>query len=123
MFAEAIESILSRHCTPAHVRAIEEGGSPRALAQAVSEAGFHELLAPEAHGGAGAGWDDFFDVVLLCGMRAVPLPLPQTLAARALVAAGEAPPSGLVTFAPHLVRAAGGTLRAAQVPFARTADH
>ncbi len=123
MFADAIATLLSRHCTPAVVRAIEAGASPRPLAAAIAEAGFHELLAPEAQGGAAAPWDEFFDVVRLCGARAVPLPLPQTLAARALVPPGQALPEGLLTFSPHLVRAADGALHAAHVPFARTADH
>ncbi|MES2973773.1 MAG: acyl-CoA dehydrogenase family protein [Pseudomonadota bacterium] len=123
MFAEAIESLLVHHCTPAAVRAIEGGGSPLALSAAISEAGFHELLAPEDSGGGGAGWNDFFDVVILCGAHAVPLPLPQTLAARLLVADPRDLPAGLVTFAPSLTVAADGSLHALQVPMARVASH
>ena len=37
MFAEAIESILMHHCTPAAVRAIECGASAQTLANAISE--------------------------------------------------------------------------------------
>jgi len=123
MFAEAIESILSSHCTPAEVRAIEGGASPKALANAISEAGFHELLTPEDQGGGGASWSDFFAVVSLCGRHTVPLPLAQTLAARALVAEPARLPTGLITFAPALTHAPDGSQLAQHVPEARVAAH
>ena len=104
MFAEAIESILMHHCTPAAVRAIESGASAQTLANAISEAGFHDLLTPEDQGGGGAGWREFFDVVILCGAYAVPLPLAQTLAARAVAADSRELPPGLIAFAPILTR-------------------
>ena len=53
MFAQAIEDILQDQCTPAVVRAIEAGGSPLKLWQALQGAGFLELLASEDAGGAG----------------------------------------------------------------------
>lgn len=123
MFAEAIESILATHCTPAAVRAIEGGSSPQALAGAIADAGFHELLAPEDEGGGGAGWREFFEVVALCGAYAVPLPLAQTLAARAIVRDRQLLPAGPITFAPALARGAGGSMHALHVPAARVASH
>jgi acyl-CoA dehydrogenase len=123
MFAEAIEAILSSHCTPAEVRAIEGGASPQALANAISEAGFHELLTPEDQGGGGASWSDFFAVVSLCGRYTVPLPLAQTLAARALVSEPAELPAGLITFAPALTHAPDGSQLAQHVPEARVAAH
>jgi alkylation response protein AidB-like acyl-CoA dehydrogenase len=123
MFAEAIEAVLQDHCTPQAVRAIEAGGSAAALATALEESGFAALLAPEEHGGAAAGWPEFHEVVALCGAHALPLPLPQTMAARALVRSPDALPRGLVTFASTLVRGADGSLQADLVPFARTASH
>ncbi len=123
MFAEAIQSILATHCTPAAIRAIEGGGSPKALADAIGEAGFHELVAPEAQGGGGASWSDFFEVVSLCGAYAVPLPLAQTLAARVLVSEPQALPIGLITFAPALAQAPDGSQLALHVPAARVASH
>jgi alkylation response protein AidB-like acyl-CoA dehydrogenase len=119
MFAEAIQSILSGHCTPADVRAIEGGASAQPLAQALAEAGFLELLAPEERGGGGVGWRDFFEVVMLLGASAVPLPVAQTMAARLLTR--EDLPEGFITFAPQLTRS-GSALQAANVPFARTAQ-
>lgn len=123
MLVEAIEQILEAHCTPAVVRAIEANGDARALAQLLEEAGFFALLAPEAAGGAAAGWDDFFGVVSLCGARAVPLPLPQTLAARLLVHDAHTLPGGLLTFAPALRRQPAGGWLAEQVPCGRVAQH
>jgi hypothetical protein len=123
MFAEAIEAILIEQCTPAVVRAIERGASAQVLATAISEAGFHELMAPEQSGGGDVSWRDFFDVVLLCGFHAVPLPLAQTLAARALVSAPQELPPGLITFAPALARGLDGSLHALDVPAAQVASH
>ena len=123
MFTEAIETILKDQCTPAVVRAIEGGASPAPLAAAIEAAGFYELLAPEADGGAGANWPEFHSVVTLCGSYAVPLPLPQTMAARLLTASGAPLPSGLLTFAPALRREADGSLRADLVPAGRFAKH
>jgi alkylation response protein AidB-like acyl-CoA dehydrogenase len=123
MFAEAIEAVLQDRCTPQAVRAIESGGSAAALATALEESGFAALLAPEEHGGAAAGWPEFHQVVALCGAYALPLPLPQTMAARALVRSPEALPPGLVTFASALVRGPDGSLRADLVSFAKTAAH
>lgn len=123
MFAEAIESILTGQCTPATVRAIEGGASPQALAGAIADAGFHDLLAPESRGGGGASWRELFDVVVLCGAHSVPLPLAQTLAARAVVGEPQRLPAGLLTFAPTLVTGHDGSLQAMHVPAARVASH
>ncbi|TFZ02865.1 acyl-CoA dehydrogenase [Ramlibacter henchirensis] len=123
MFAEAISSILDHHCTPAAVRAIEGGASAQPLAAALADAGFLELLASEDHGGGGASWRDFFEVVLLCGGYAVPLPVAQTMATRLLTADPQGLPAGFITFAPALTRRADGFLQASQVPCAATASH
>jgi alkylation response protein AidB-like acyl-CoA dehydrogenase len=123
MFAEAIESILSEHCTPAAVRAIEGGASAHPLAAAIAEAGFHELLASEDQGGGGASWREFFDVVLLCGAWAVPLPLAQTMVARLIATDPGQLPSGPIALAPAVSRGPEGTLEAANVPWGRVAAH
>jgi acyl-CoA dehydrogenase len=123
MFAEAIASILSEQCTPTVVRAIEGGASPQPLAAAIADAGFHELMATETQGGGGAGWREFFDVVTLCGSYAVPLPLVQTLGARAIASNPQDLPAGLITFAPSLAHGLDGSLHALNVPAARTASH
>lgn len=123
MFAEAIQSILASQCTPAFVRSVEGGADPQPLVSALSDAGFLDLLVPEEQGGGGAGWRDFFDVVALCGAYAVPVPLAQTLAARALVANAAQLPAGLISFAPALTRMPDGALVARDVPGGRHATH
>lgn len=123
MFAEAIEAIITEQCPPATVRAIESGASAQPLAAAFLDAGFHELLVPEAQGGGGASWREFFDVVALCGAHAVPLPIAQTFAARAFVRDSRTLPAGLITLAPSLRGEAEGPLEASHVPFARVSSH
>lgn len=122
MFADAIEAILADYCTPADVRAVEGGASANALTRALEEAGFFDLMAPEDTGGGGAGWADLFAIARLAGMKALPIPLLQTMAARAIVSPGQALPTGLITFAPGLSRS-DDAWQAARLPFARTTTH
>lgn len=121
MFAQAIEDILQRHCTPADVRAIEAGASAQPLSRALEEAGFFALLAPESQGGGGASWRDLYDIVLLAGAWSVPIPLAQTLALRSLIDDPETLPAGALTFAPVLIPGLDGGWSAPQVPAARAA--
>ena len=123
MFVEALEALLRDGCTPQVVRAIEKGGSAASLAAVLQESGFTELLAPEEDGGAAAGWPEFHRLVELCGAYALPLPLAQTMAARALVRSQGQLPSGMLTFAPRLVQGADGSLQAHLVPLGLTASH
>lgn len=123
MFAEAIEDILRDRCTPAAVRAIEAGGSPAALWDALAGAGFLELLASEASGGAGLPLAELFPVLAHFGRYAVPVPAAQCIAARALVGDGVQLPQGLLTIAPALHRDAGGGIRCPLVPFGAIAAH
>lgn len=123
MFAEAIEHILRDACTPAHVRDIEAGASPAALWNALAEAGFLELMTPETQGGAGLPLDELFAVLVHFGRYAVPVPVAQAIAARALVVPGTTLPGGLLSLAPALTRDASGTLRCPLVPFGAIAEH
>ena len=122
MFAEAIEDILKDQCTPAVVRAIEAGGSPHALWQAFEASGFLELLAPEADGGAGLGLPDLFPILSSFGRYTVPVPVAQTIVARALLAP-HALPVGMVTLATALRREADGSLCCPLTPYGMLADH
>jgi alkylation response protein AidB-like acyl-CoA dehydrogenase len=123
MFAEAFENLLRDHGSPAFVRAVAAGAPASPLLQALREGGFQALLAEEGEGGAGLSWQEFFAIVLLFGSHAAPVPLAQTLAARALVAPGTPLPEGAVTFAPHVQEVSSGHLECANLPFALTADH
>ncbi|KRB68006.1 acyl-CoA dehydrogenase family protein [Noviherbaspirillum sp. Root189] len=123
MFVEAIEDILKDQCTPAAVRAIEAGGSPDALWNAVTEAGFLELLASEEHGGAGLALAELFPILTTLGAYAMPVPLAQSIAARAVLAARTEIPSGMLTFAPALRRMENGRLICPLVPYGAIANH
>src|SRR2546422_320221 len=121
MFAEAIEDILKDQCTPAVVRAIEEGGSTAALWQAVEGAGFLELLASEADGGAELPLADLFPILSSLGRYAVPVPVAQTIVARALLAS-HAMPVGKITLATAFRREAGSAIRCPLTPYGTVAD-
>jgi acyl-CoA dehydrogenase len=99
MFTEAIESILVDRCTPAVVRAIENGGSPAALWHALADAGFLELMADEASGGAGLTLDAVFPIFVAFGRHALPVPAAQSIAARVLLPKTVAVPAGMITLA------------------------
>ncbi len=122
MFAEAIEDILKDQCTPAAVRAIEAGGSPAALWQAVAGAGFLELLAPESEGGAGLPLPELFPILSCFGRYTVPLPMAQTIVARALLASQVAMPAGMVTLAAAFRREADGSITCPLTPYGMLAD-
>ncbi|MFT4266197.1 MAG: acyl-CoA dehydrogenase family protein [Xenophilus sp.] len=100
LFADAARQLLGDQCTPQAVRAIESGGSPQALWGQLEEAGFAEALVPEAQDGAGLGLAQVFGVWTLCGAHALPVPLAETMVARALLAqAGAERPAGSITLA------------------------
>ena len=122
MFAEAIEDLLKDQCTPAVVRAIEAGGSPLKLWQAMEGSGFLELLAPETDGGAGLALPDLFPILSSFGRFAVPVPVAQTIATRALLAS-HAMPIGMVTLAAALRREASGALCCPLTPYGMLADY
>ncbi len=125
-FADAARQVLADHCTPQAVRAIEAGGrgapAAAALWQQLQDAGLADALAPEGRGGAGLTLLQAFGVLAQCGAHALPLPLAETMLARAVLArAGLAAPPGSIALArgrPH----AGGGLHCAQVGAGALAD-
>jgi alkylation response protein AidB-like acyl-CoA dehydrogenase len=121
MFAQAIENILQDQCTPAVVRAIEAGGSPLKLWQALQGAGFLELLASEANGGAELPLADLFPILRSFGRYTVPVPVAQTIVARALLAS-HAMPVGMVTLAAAFHRQSDGTISCPLTPYGMLAD-
>lgn len=124
MFTEAIEAILRDRATPEAIRAIENGGTPASIWNAVEEAGFLELLTPESAGGAGLSLPAIAPVFTAFGRYAIPVPLAQSIAARALLRdAGVAAPAGMTTLAGACRRRENGALEAPQVPFGMTCDH
>jgi acyl-CoA dehydrogenase len=124
MFTEAIEAILRDRATPEAIRAIEHGGAPASIWNAVEEAGFLELLSPESAGGAGLSLSAIAPVFTALGRYAVPAPLAQSMAARALLrGTGTVAPAGMTTLAGACRRREDGSLEAIQVPFGMSCDH
>ncbi|KXU82225.1 acyl-CoA dehydrogenase [Paraburkholderia monticola] len=124
MFTEAIEAILDDCATPEAIRAIENGGPAASIWNAVEEAGFLELLSPESAGGAGLSLSAVEPVLRAFGRYAVPVPLAQSIAARALLRdTGVATPVGMTTLAGACRRREDDSLEAPQVQFGMTCDH
>ncbi len=122
LFTDAARQLLGDQCTPQQVRAIESGGSPAALWHFIEAAGFADALVPEDQGGAGLSLAQVFSVIELCGSHAVPVPLAETMMARALLArAGAERPIGSMTLAQGQ-RTADGDLRCDIVRLGRVAD-
>jgi len=121
MFTEAIESILADQCTPAAIRAIENGGSATVLWSALADAGFLELMAGESAGGASLDLEAMFPICIAFGRHALPVPAAQSIVARALMR-DTAAPAGMITLAAHCRREDDGGVSAANVAFGSTAD-
>lgn len=100
LFSDAVRQLLTDRCTPQVVREIEAGQSSQPLWQLIEDAGFADALVSEAQGGAGLTLSDVYPVLELCGTYALPVPLAETMLARAVLAqAGVTIPAGSITFA------------------------
>jgi acyl-CoA dehydrogenase len=97
--------MLEAACTPAAIRAVEAGGPVTAMWQEIAESGFLDALVAEEHGGAGLSLADIEPLIEAAGSLAVPLPLADTMVARALLAAaGVALPDGPIALAGGLAQ-------------------
>ena len=121
-FNDALRDLLADHCTPHHVRAIEAGESPRVLWDLLECSGFADALLSEDQGGAALTLADAFALFELCGSFAMPVPLAETMVARALIAqANVAPPSGSIALG-RLEPQPDGGARCERVACGRTTD-
>jgi acyl-CoA dehydrogenase len=102
MFADAARDVLADHCTPQVVRAIEAGGreagEARQLWAQLESTGLADALLSEDEGGAGLSLSQVFGMLEQCGAHVLPLPLGETMVARALLPA-QARPSGSIALA------------------------
>ncbi len=122
MILEAMEKVLRDHCTAADIRRIASMGADAALWRNVEEAGFLDLLQGEAQGGAGMSLGELFPVLQCLGRFAVPLPVAQSIVARALLG-GRQVPSGKLALATQSQRPDAHTLVCHHVPHGAVADH
>jgi len=84
--AGAFDAWLADRCSPAVVRAIEGGGPWEPWWHELESAGWLDALVPERDGGAGLPLAQVRALVEACGSHAVPLPVAETLVARARLA-------------------------------------
>ncbi|MEY2659042.1 MAG: hypothetical protein RLZZ123_214 [Pseudomonadota bacterium] len=85
LFSIALGELLKDRCSAAEVRHIEATPGERGLWQALEESGFANALLPEEAEGAALPLAQAFELWELCGRYALPLPLPETQWARALL--------------------------------------
>lgn len=113
-FLEPFERMIESLSPPATVRAIEAGGEAGALWNGIAESGFLDALVPEERGGAGLPLAEVCALWQALGRHAVPLPVGETMIARALLADAPDGPIAL---------ASAGPGAATVVPFGRVARH
>ncbi len=127
MFESTIGRLLVYHSTPEAVLACENGDWPAALWDQIEVSGFTLAAAAEEAGGAGAGWDDLFDVLAACGRHNAPVPLPEAILANWLLGqAGLAPVAGPLSFAAEAALTIDGGKSsgvALDVPWGRNVGH
>jgi acyl-CoA dehydrogenase len=118
----SLERFLRLHCTHDHLRRYESGESVEDLWQSLVEQGYPDALLSEEAGGAALGWQSLRGILLLLGEYLLPVPLADTMVARALLLnSGATPPAGRMVLFETGARASPRFLSA--VPFAHTAQH
>lgn len=120
--AELAATILTDHCTPERLRAVEAGGDrfDRDLWQALGRAGLLGLTVPEDGGGAGLGLVELAAVLVEAGSRVAPAPL----AGHGIAAAAIAEYGTPALRSQWLARAAAGeVVLAVAGPADRTGTH
>lgn len=116
-FIDPFARMLADLVSPSAVRAVERGEGAAQMWQGFEDSGFLDALVPESAGGAGLSLADIFPLIALVGAEAVPLPVGETMIARALLAyAGLAAPQQPIAFA-------SGTAAGQVVPCGLVAGH
>ncbi len=122
LFSDAVRQLFTAQCTPQVVRNIEAGLPAQPLWQLIEASGFADALVDEGQGGAGLSLSAVYPVLELCGIFALPVPLAETMLARALLAqAAVAVPHGSVAMA-FAESNADGSLVCANVHGGQVAD-
>jgi acyl-CoA dehydrogenase len=128
---ETAERIFADLCDPQTVNSAKDDAWKDTLWKALTENGLTLPWISEEHGGAGASLADGFELLSAAGRFAVPVPLAETMLAGWLLSQGGiVSPEGAMSVAPvqpkdKITLNADGTLsgRAANIPFAREAQH
>jgi len=118
----SLERFLRSYCTHRDVRRYESGESVGPLWELLEEQGYPNALLSEEAGGAALGLSGLRGILLLLGQYLLPVPLADTMIARALlVEGGVLPPTGPMVLLGASEHAGAQTLSG--VPFANVAQH
>jgi acyl-CoA dehydrogenase len=128
LFSQSLERFLRTACTPAKVRELEKGAPAAPLWNELEALGHGNAMLAEAAGGAALGFADLAPLVRIMGRHLLPVPLAETMLARALVA--RAAPDATVPAGPIVLACAARSdgssgsdgLVAPAVPLAMTAE-
>lgn len=119
--------LLARSCSTTFVRAAERDPDDKLLAlvwDEIEESGLPNALVAEQDEGFGLSLAQILPLVLLMGAHAFPLPLAETMVARALLRrAGVEPPLAPIILATALSHEDQATIQTAELPLARTAGY
>ncbi|MGH3710119.1 MAG: acyl-CoA dehydrogenase family protein [Pseudonocardiaceae bacterium] len=119
--------LLARSCSTTFVRAAEHDPDDNQLAlvwDEIEESGLPNALVAEQDDGFGLSLAQILPLVLLMGAYAFPLPLAETMVARALLRrAGVEPPLAPIILATALARESQATIQTAELPLVRTAGY
>lgn len=100
LLTDALENLLAKCSTPNVIRAAERDSNISELWNLLDQSGFANALLPESQGGAGLNLHAAYPLLELCGKYALPVPLAETMLARAaLQQSGITPPEGPITMA------------------------
>jgi acyl-CoA dehydrogenase len=100
MISDSLSSLLEEHCTPELLRGYESTGLTGDLWGEIEALGFVDLMLPEQDGGADLPLSALFELVFMFGKHLLPVPLSDTLIARALLhGAGKPLAAGSIVLA------------------------
>jgi len=125
LLEDGVEQFLDRCCSLREARVVEADESGHAAAdlwKKVHASGFADALVPEERDGAGLQLASIGPIAFGCGRHALPLPLTQTMVARAALAEMDVrPPEGAIAIS---VAASidSGSLTCPAVPYGLTAE-
>ena len=98
LFAEQMDRLLSECVSRELLISVENGRAADTLWHTLEELGILLALVDEENGGSDLNWEDVEPTLRCCGRHGAPVPLPETLLANWVLAAGGlALPTGFVT--------------------------
>jgi len=121
LITDSLRALLEQKCTPHLLREYESSFLTQELWAEFEALGFTDLLLPEQDGGAELDLADLFELIFLFGKYLLPVPLSDTIVARALLQkAGKPLPAGAIVLASV---ASGEQAATVPVMYAKTAQY